>query len=88
MKHGAKVPVWRCKVLLEGDLSHMLKGKPKAWTMSAENSLDPVKNGVNTKGVFGKKDVADTSCTVLQTVDSPFIHHHDMKFLYHSAASA
>jgi len=66
----------------------MFKGKTKAWTTSAENNFNPTNNGEITKRFFDKKEIADTSCTLLQTVDKPFIHQHGMKFLYHSAVSA
>lgn len=80
----------------------MFKGKTKAWATPADNNLNPVNNGENTKKCFfGKKDVTAhctsctnvqmykcTSCTFLQTVDRIFIYQHDMKVLYHSAASA
>lgn len=64
----------------------MFKQKTKAWTTSAENKLDPVNNGENTKRFFDKKDVADTSHTLLQTVERPLIHRQNKKFLCHLAA--
>lgn len=60
--------------------------KSMAWTTSTENNLDPVNNKENTQRYLNEKDAADTSCTLLQNVDWPFIHQPDVKFLYHAAA--
>lgn len=57
-----------------------------AWTISTENNLDPVNNEENKERFLNKKNAADTSCTLLQSVDRSFIQQPDVKFLYHASA--